>query len=290
MLTLRSATRLVQIPSAGRIWSCAPSASAALLQQRYNSGSAGVFNTSRLEGKTAEVADKCSALQKENGFSNGKVVTIEADMMDRKSLDKVLDRTDGLGVDMPGQGPRPPEEDMDVMFQTNGGLLMHSEADPSPWLVPSDAVTCEAHEAAQHWLLRASNPTSAVGVTGLFTVFQLTSGSIYCATKSAVNSISGVLLRELVNTPIRVAEIQPGMVETEFSVVRYRGDKNRADNEYKGLTPRKLQVSSELTIVTGEDIAEEIVWVASRPEHVQIAQMPGQRDHQLEEAGVSDMS
>lgn len=37
------------------------------------------------------------------------------------------------------------------MFQTNGGLLMHSEADPSPWLVPSDAVTCEAHEAAQHW-------------------------------------------------------------------------------------------------------------------------------------------
>lgn len=147
-----------------------------------------------------------------------------------------------------------------------------------------------------------------MGVTGLFTVFQLTSGSIYCATKSAVNSISGVLLRELVNTPIRVAEIQPGMVETEFSVVRYRGDKNRADNEYKGLTPRKLQVSSELTIVTGEDIAEEIVWVASRPEHVQIAQMreflgmraeltnsylpyaAGQRDHQLEEAGVSDMS
>lgn len=88
-----------------------------------------------------------------------------------------------------------------------------------------------------------------------------------------MNSISGVLLRELVNTPIRVAEIQPGMVETEFSVVRYRGDKHRADNEYKGLTPRKLHDSSELTIVTGEDIAEEIVWVASRPEHVQIAQM-----------------
>lgn len=69
---------------------------------------------------------------------------------------------------------------------------------------------------------------------------QLTLGSIYCATKSAVNSISGVLLRELVNTNIRVAEIQPGMVETEFSVVRYRGDKDRADNEYKGLTPREL--------------------------------------------------
>lgn len=72
------------------------------------------------------------------------------------------------------------------------------------------------------------------------TVEALMPGSIYCATKAAVNSISGVLLRELVNTNIRVAEIQPGMVETEFSVVRYRGDKDRAVNEYKGLTPREL--------------------------------------------------
>lgn len=54
----------------------------------------------RRKEKLAEVADQCSALQKENGFSNGKVVTIEADMMDRRSLDKILDRTEGLGIDM----------------------------------------------------------------------------------------------------------------------------------------------------------------------------------------------
>lgn len=57
MLTLRSATRLAQIPSAGRIWSCVSSASAVLLQQRYNSSSAGVFNTSRLEGKTGKLVE-----------------------------------------------------------------------------------------------------------------------------------------------------------------------------------------------------------------------------------------
>ena len=68
---------------------------------------------------------------------------------------------------------------------------------------------------------------------------NLTPGSIYCATKAAVASFSGTLIRELVNTNIRVAEIQPGMVETEFTLVRYRGDKERATTEYAGLTPRK---------------------------------------------------
>lgn len=147
---------------------------------------------------------------------------------------------------------------MDVMFQTNGELAAYlTLANRSPGPVPSDAAPREAHEAAQLWRkLRPAHPSADVqmiinvgsvagiepyvGGTLIILTDQLTSGSIYCATKSAVNSISGVLLRELVNTNIRVAEIQPGMVETEFSVVRYRGDKDRADNEYKGLTPREL--------------------------------------------------
>ena len=62
-------------------------------------------------------------------------------------------------------------------------------------------------------------------------------GGIYCATKAAVSSFNGSLLRELVNTDIRVCEIQPGMVETEFSIVRFRGDKKAADDVYQGLTP-----------------------------------------------------
>lgn len=62
-------------------------------------------------------------------------------------------------------------------------------------------------------------------------------GSIYCATKHAVRAFTGALMRELVDTPIRVTEIQPGMVETEFSNTRYRGDKLVAKNVYKGLEP-----------------------------------------------------
>jgi len=63
-------------------------------------------------------------------------------------------------------------------------------------------------------------------------------GSIYIATKFAVNAFTGSLLRELVNTSIRVSEIQPGMVETEFSIVRFRGNKSAADKVYEGLEPR----------------------------------------------------
>jgi len=87
-------------------------------------------------------------------------------------------------------------------------------------------------------------------------------GAVYCATKAAERAINDGLRQDLLGTPVRVTTVDPGMVETEFSVVRFHGDSERASNVYKGIQP-----------LTPEDVADAIVWAASRPAHVNIARV-----------------
>ena len=87
-------------------------------------------------------------------------------------------------------------------------------------------------------------------------------GNVYCATKHAVDALTKGMRIDLVDTPIRVSTIDPGLVETEFSQVRFYGDKFRAKTVYMGYEP-----------LVGDDIAETAVWIAERPPHVQIAQV-----------------
>ena len=87
-------------------------------------------------------------------------------------------------------------------------------------------------------------------------------GSVYCATKAAVKALSDGLRIDLVDTPLRVTNIKPGLVETNFSVVRFRGDKEKADNVYRGIKP-----------LNGDDIAEVAYFAASAPEHMQVAEI-----------------
>lgn len=87
-------------------------------------------------------------------------------------------------------------------------------------------------------------------------------GSVYCATKSAIHSMAKNLNQELVGTKIRSTEIAPGMVETEFSLVRFKGDESRAKKVYAELMP-----------LTPDDVADAIVYAITRPEHVNIAQI-----------------
>ncbi len=89
--------------------------------------------------------------------------------------------------------------------------------------------------------------------------FPYQGGNVYGATKAFVHQLSLNLRSDLLGTKVRVTNIEPGMCETEFSEVRYRGDKKKAESVYAGMTP-----------LSADDIAETIEWVISRPTHVNI--------------------
>ncbi|KAI8361325.1 hypothetical protein B0O80DRAFT_380551 [Mortierella sp. GBAus27b] len=135
------------------------------------------------------------------------------------------------------------EEAMDTMIDTNVKGLVHVTQSVLPGM-------------------RARDKGHIINIGSVAGLQAYANGSIYCASKAAVSSITKALLHETVDTAIRVSQIDPGMVETEFSVVRFRGDKSKADAVYKGLQP-----------LDGNDIAETVVFVAGRPDHVNIAEM-----------------
>jgi 3-hydroxy acid dehydrogenase/malonic semialdehyde reductase len=87
-------------------------------------------------------------------------------------------------------------------------------------------------------------------------------GNVYCATKFAVRALTKGLRLDLNGTPVRVSEVAPGLVETEFSIVRFHGDSERAGKVYQGLTP-----------LLPDDIADAVVWCATRPPHVNISEV-----------------
>ncbi|HCN37880.1 MAG TPA: NAD(P)-dependent oxidoreductase [Bacteroidetes bacterium] len=87
-------------------------------------------------------------------------------------------------------------------------------------------------------------------------------GNVYCASKHAVDALTKGLRMDLNGTDIRVSTIDPGLVETEFSIVRFRGDKKRAKKVYEGLKP-----------LSPEDVADAILYAASRPQNIVVAEM-----------------
>ncbi|MBD2579233.1 SDR family NAD(P)-dependent oxidoreductase [Oscillatoria sp. FACHB-1406] len=84
-------------------------------------------------------------------------------------------------------------------------------------------------------------------------------GNVYCATKAAVKSITEGLKQDVLGTPIRVSAVDPGLVETDFSNVRFHGDRDRASQVYRGLTP-----------LTPADVADVILFCVTRPPHVNL--------------------
>ncbi len=87
-------------------------------------------------------------------------------------------------------------------------------------------------------------------------------GNVYCATKHAVRALTDGLRLDLSGTGVRVTSIDPGLVETEFSTVRFRGDRERAGSVYRGMTP-----------LTADDVAQAVLFAATRPAHVTVGEL-----------------
>ncbi|KAK4640500.1 hypothetical protein QC761_602210 [Podospora bellae-mahoneyi] len=142
------------------------------------------------------------------------------------------------------RAPEIAEEDINIMFNTNvTGLINMTQA-----ILP---IFKKRPEGGAGDIINVGSIAGREPYPG---------GSIYCATKAAVRSFTDALRKELIATRIRVMEIDPGQVETEFSVVRFYGDKAKADAVYAGCEP-----------LTPDDIAEVVVFVAGRRENVVIA-------------------
>ncbi len=101
-----------------------------------------------------------------------------------------------------------------------------------------------------------------VNIASIAGIHAYPQGNVYCATKAAVRVLSDGLRQDLLGTPIRVTVISPGMVETEFSEVRFHGDRERAEQSYRGLTP-----------LTADDVADAIFYSLTRPPHVNISEI-----------------
>lgn len=106
-------------------------------------------------------------------------------------------------------------------------------------------------------LMIANNSGHIVNLASIAGKEVYPGGNVYCATKHAVDALSKAMRTDMLKYNIKVTNIAPGMVETEFSIVRYKGDEEAAKNVYKGMTP-----------LTNEDIADTILFAITRPAHV----------------------
>ena len=207
-------------------------------------------------------AERLDGLARELSALGVGVVTLEFDVRDReaataaiKSLPDEWQEIDVLVNNAGGAWGLEPEyegnyEDWDTMIDTNiKGLLTMTRL-----IVPGMVERDRGH---------------VVNIGSVAGDAAYAGGNVYCATKSAVKALSDGLRIDVAHTKVRVTNIKPGLVETNFSVTRFHGDKERADNVYKGIQP-----------LTGEDIAECVAFAVNAPEHVQVAELLVLATHQ----------
>jgi 3-hydroxy acid dehydrogenase / malonic semialdehyde reductase len=156
---------------------------------------------------------------------------------------------------------------VDVLVNSAGlalGLETLEEGDETDWrtMVETNIIGLVCVTQALLPLMKGRPGAAIINIGSLAGHVAYENGAVYCGSKAAVLQISRSLRLELCGTGIRVCSVDPGMAETEFSLVRFKGDANRASQVYTGVEP-----------LTAQDVAEAVVWAASRPPHVCIDEM-----------------
>ena len=211
---------------------------------------------------TGRNVDRLKAVEQQARQLGADVLALEFDVRDRKAAAAAVESLKGkwavidvlinnaglaLGLDKDYEGNL---DDWETMVDTNvKGLLTMTRL-----IVPGMVERNKGH------VINIGSVAGDAAYAG---------GSVYCATKAAVKAITDGLRIDVAHTAVRVTNVKPGLVETNFSVIRFHGDKQRADNVYKGIKP-----------LTGDDIADVAFYAASAPEHVQVAEVLVLATHQ----------
>ncbi len=207
---------------------------------------------------TGRRSERLDALQNEIGAAGGQCRTLAFDLRDEQACHDALDAIDRVDLLVNNAGlaagfehiDRGATSDWNTMIDTNiKGLLYVTQ------IIARKMIAAGGGHIVNIGSIAGTEPYE--------------NGAVYCATKHAVHALSQAMRADLLADGIRVSEIRPGMVETEFSIVRFHGDRTAADNVYRGVEP-----------LTGDDIAEAIAWITQLPARMnvnEIVLMPSQQ-------------
>ncbi len=204
---------------------------------------------------TARRAEKLAELKAELEAEGTKVKTLTFDVRDAEAAETAVDSLE------------PEWRKIDVLINNAGlalGLDKEYEGDPDDWNTMIDTNIKGLLTMTRLIVpgMVERNEGHVINIGSVAGDAAYAKGNVYCATKAAVKTITDGLRIDLAETAVRVTNLKPGLVETNFSNVRFHGDNQRADNVYKGITP-----------LTGADIADVAFYAASAPKHVQIAEV-----------------
>lgn len=211
---------------------------------------------------TARRAEKLAEIKSQLEAEGTKVRTLVFDVRDAETAKQAIDSLEAEW------------QTIDVLINNAGlalGLEKEYEGDPEDWNTMIDT-NIKGLLTMTRLIVPAMierNEGHVINIGSVAGDAAYAGGNVYCATKAAVKTITDGLRIDVAESAVRVTNVKPGLVETNFSNVRFHGDNARAENVYKGIVP-----------LTGADIANVAFYAASAPKHVQIAEVLVLATHQ----------